>query len=355
MNWEFQQAFEFVEERNAKRSMAYCENRKKRRRIYYEQATNFDKQLFEIISLFPFDIDLKTDQRTNDESNFLLEIPKEENIVEQQEKSDNTNEIENLPIADCELIDNLCDDFECSNNLEANHESLLHAYTNISVKEFCCQVLTLLRSANICKSHANRLLSFVNSILPTPHNAPKRVDDVLNQLEIENYIFKKYILCTNCNSYLSERTDFCYACSTNDVKTFAFIYNMDIEKQIRSIYIRLKVEINQYQNQFRSMIDNDQTNDIGFNKLYQQLLKKNLNENFITFLLHLDGISLAKSSKIKMWLFSGSIIELKPQLRIRRYNNIMFSFWFSYAEPDTKIWLANCINLMKLIKHKGRM
>jgi hypothetical protein len=130
---------------------------------------------------------------------------------------------------------------------------------------------------------------------------------------------------------------------------------MNIEEYIKNIYIRLKIEIDQYRNQLRLMNDNDKTNDIGFNNLYQQLLKNNSNDNFITFVLHLDGITLAKSSKMKLWLFSGSIIELRPQLRTHRYNNVVFSFWFSYKEPEAKIWLQNCANLIKMIKMKGQI
>jgi hypothetical protein len=103
------------------------------------------------------------------------------------------------------------------------------------------------------------------------------------------------------------------------------------------------------------MDDQDHTNDIGFNNLYQQLLKYNPDDNFITFLLHLDDIRLSKSTKMKMWLFSGSIVELRPPLRSHRYNNVLFSFCFSYKEPDIKVWLRNCTNLMKMMKTKGKI
>ena len=113
------------------------------------------------------------------------------------------------------------------------------------------------------------------------------------------------------------------------------------------------MNIDEYREHLKTMNGRDGTNDIGFNKIYQQLLNHNLAENFITFVLHLDGISLCKSSKMKMWLSSGSIVELRPPLRNRRYNMVLFSLWFSYTEPSAQIWLITCINLLKSIKIKG--
>ncbi|CAF5026060.1 unnamed protein product, partial [Rotaria sp. Silwood1] len=303
--------------------MEYYENRKKKRKLHSEQASN-DNELPDIISSFPLHIDLKSKVTTNVENNCLLEKQTEENDTEYQDNLDNINQIENINIDDNEITNKSSDCLECWNDVEINQENLLHYYTNISTKEFCSKLLTLLRNSNTCKSHANHLLSFISSILPTPNNVPKTMKNLLNQLEIENNNFKKYILCTSCNDYVSLEKKICFKCSSNDSKTFAFIYDMNIEEYIRNIYIRLKIEIDQYRNQLRLMNDKDKTNDIGFNNLYQQLLRDNLNDNFITFLLHLDGINLSKSSNMKMWLFSGSIIELRPQLRKNRYNNVVF-------------------------------
>ena len=54
---------------------------------------------------------------------------------------------------------------------------------------------------------------------------------------------------------------------------------------------------------------------MGFGYAYQQLLHKYSDENFITALMHLDGISLCQSNKLKMWLFSFSIVELPSKVR----------------------------------------
>jgi len=214
MNFDLEQTLAFVEKRNTKRSMEYYENREKKRKLHLEQASN-NNELPDIISLFPFHIDLKSKVTINVENNCLLKKQIEENGMEYQDNIYNINQIKNINIDDNEIINNSSDSLEYGNDLEINHENSLHYYTDISTKEFCSQLLALLRNSNTCKSHANRLLSFISSILPTPNNAPKKMKNLLELLEIENNIFKKYILCTSCNDYVSLEKKFCFTCSSS--------------------------------------------------------------------------------------------------------------------------------------------
>jgi hypothetical protein len=71
MNFDLEQTLDFVENRNAKRSMEYYENRKKKRKFHSEQASN-NNELPGIISSFPLDIDLKSEVTTNEKNNCLL-------------------------------------------------------------------------------------------------------------------------------------------------------------------------------------------------------------------------------------------------------------------------------------------
>jgi hypothetical protein len=97
MNLDLEQALDFVKNRNAKRSMEYYENRKKKRKFYSEQASN-NNELPDIISLFPLDIDLKSEVTTNEKNNCLLKEQTEENVMEYQDNLDNINQIENINI-----------------------------------------------------------------------------------------------------------------------------------------------------------------------------------------------------------------------------------------------------------------
>jgi hypothetical protein len=161
MNFDLEQALDFVEKRNSKRSMEYYENRKKKRKIYSEQASN-DNELPDIISSFPHNIDLKSKVTTNIENNCLLIKQTEENIMEYQDNLDEINQIGNIHIDDSEIINSFdslniniddneiinasFDSLECWDDLEISREDLLHYYTNISTKEFCSKLLTLLRN-----------------------------------------------------------------------------------------------------------------------------------------------------------------------------------------------------------------
>jgi hypothetical protein len=55
-------------------------------------------------------------------------------------------------------------------------------------------------------------------------------------------------------------------------------------------------------------IDEQGTKYIPFGNLYKKLLKKHSTENIISFILHLDGVGLTRSTPLKMWLFSASVV-----------------------------------------------
>ena len=211
MDFDLEQALDFTEKRNTKRSIQYNEKKKKKRKLHSEQAP--DNELPDVISAFPLYIAVQPQITINAENNCLLKEQMDENLMEYEENFDDTNQMENLNIDDNEIIDSSSDSSECCNDREIIPGSLLHHYTSISTKEFCSNLLTLLRNSNTCKLQANRLLSFINSILPTPNNVPKKMEHLLKQLEIENNTFKKYLLCASCNDFLSFEKRFCFKCS----------------------------------------------------------------------------------------------------------------------------------------------
>ncbi|CAF1513578.1 unnamed protein product, partial [Didymodactylos carnosus] len=77
---------------------------------------------------------------------------------------------------------------------------------------------------------------------------------------------------------------------------------------------------------------NNNLHDIPFCRTYKKLLQQHHTKNIISLIFHFDGIGLCKSTKIKMWLFSTSIIELSPNLRYRRHNMPLVSVWVGYGE-----------------------
>ncbi|CAF1026745.1 unnamed protein product [Didymodactylos carnosus] len=53
---------------------------------------------------------------------------------------------------------------------------------------------------------------------------------------------------------------------------------------------------------------------------------------------------------MKMWMFSGSVVELPAKLRYRGYSMILMSIWVGYTEPQPHLWLKTIINELDHIK-----
>lgn len=100
--------------------------------------------------------------------------------------------------------------------------------------------------------------------------------------------------------------------------------------------------------------DVNKNKDIPFSSLYRQLLIMNDGENLISLLLHADGIGLTRSTKLKMWMFSGSLVELPPKLRNRHCNMVLISIWVAYVEPVPQLWLKRSIAQLEMIKFQGK-
>ena len=116
---------------------------------------------------------------------------------------------------------------------------------------------------------------------------------------------------------------------------------------------RLSTNINEYKKKIYDNDDRENTKDIPFGTVYQCLLKNHDYRNLISLLLHVDGISITSSTKLKMWMLSGSIIELPAKLRARRCNMVIMSIWISYVEPPAQLWLNHSLNQLQTIKNRG--
>ncbi|CAF2038029.1 unnamed protein product [Rotaria magnacalcarata] len=282
---------------------------------------------------------------------------------------DNNSNIKNQHTDDCVTVSRMEEDDDHSNNYDLNMEvdeesmqsnnaddqnqklitSSLHNYTNISMLDYCEDLSAFLRKASINKSHSTLLLKMIKSFLPVPNNVPSTIEELLLLLNVEN-LFTKRSICTLCNENLNYNATQCLLCQSLDKKTIANIYDLDIQRILKTILERLEKNIDDYKEQINDNDDKEKAGDIPFQRLYQQLLKQNQKENLISLLLHLDGVGLTKSTKLKLWLFSGSIIELPSKLRYRRYNMIPMSIWVGYTEPQPDIWLQSIVNELKYLK-----
>lgn len=95
-------------------------------------------------------------------------------------------------------------------------------------------------------------------------------------------------------------------------------------------------------------------NDLPYGLFYQRMVNGNPRNDHITLLLHADGVSVTRSTKLKMWLFSAVIVELPPKLRHRRCNMIPISIWVGHSEPKMTVWLSSSVENLCRMKAKGK-
>lgn len=250
------------------------------------------------------------------------------------------------------------DDFvDCSTSEEDSNEaptedSRIHEFTDVKTATYCTDLLNLLRDAGISKSHSKRLIALIKLILPIPNNLPSTMDDLLSFMNIDDLFFKQSV-CLICKQYLEYKQNECFTCKHLDDKKIADVYNVNVKHVLKKLLKRLSPIIEQYKENINDDIDTEETKDIPFGKLYRELLNKYASENIISLILHVDGVSLTRSTNLKMWLFSGSFVELPPAFRYRRYNMLLLSIWVAYAEPQPQIWLQSIISQIQSIKMQG--
>ncbi|CAF1201896.1 unnamed protein product, partial [Didymodactylos carnosus] len=217
-------------------------------------------------------------------------------------------------------------------NNDIQNETYLHYYTSISTEKYCQELASILRSADINKTQSTQGL--------------------LAAMNVDN-LFKTRRICLLCQRDLHYKDKKCSKCRSVDEKTIANVYDVNVEKVLTTTIQRLSSEIEENKQKINVCNDEQQTNDVVFEKLYQQLLKQNSTQNIISLLLHLDGVGLTKSTRSKMWLFSGSIIEVPSKHRYRRYNMVLMSIWVGYTEPHIHMWLKSIVNESNYMKNQG--
>lgn len=208
----------------------------------------------------------------------------------------------------------------------------------------CQQFIQLIRNSQISKHQTEKFFEFIQNILPTPNSFPNKMSNLLKMLAAKT-CFDKRIICSRCGKNVNKKQTKCYTCADFEKKNLIYIYDTHFGDILSSIVTRVSNEIKIYKS-------NNETYDVPFASTYKNLLKTH-QKDFISLLLHIDGISLCKGTNLKMWLFSSSIIELPPGLRYRRYNMPVISIWVGCTEPNIMMWLSQNFKSLKLLKIDG--
>ncbi len=117
-------------------------------------------------------------------------------------------------------------------------------------------------------------------------------------------------------------------------------------------YDRLLSTIKSYRESFTKNETDNETNDIVYNRIYK-ILCHYTNHPFISIILHVDGINLDKTSKQHLWILSCALVEVPPNIRIHRQNNLILSLWTAQEQPDIDLWLCSCLKQLRSLKING--
>ena len=228
---------------------------------------------------------------------------------------------------------------------------MLHSYTSQTTDGAMRHFLKLLRQSQISKKESQSFLSFINSILPTRNRMPRNMNNLLKELNIVDY-FSKRTVCTLCGESLRQSETKCSDCPGAESKHVALILDTHLSSLLTTFLSRLAPDIERYRKTFFNAHDNVPF-DIPLAQNYRRLLRRYAGENLLSLILHIDGISLVKSSNLCLWVCNASIVELPPNVRTRRSSIILLSMYIGYSAPNAKLWLDPCLAELNNLKQQG--
>ena len=142
-------------------------------------------------------------------------------------------------------------------------------------------------------------------------------------------------VCVECNQLCRNLTS-CDNIECNQHTGFEcpplqFLY-MPILPQIRDILARTS-HLN-FKGQDQRMQSTGTMNDISDGAAYDRILSEQSSTKFISLLMNVDGISIAKSSNMSLWIISFVINELKRNERFKMKNVIVAGVSSSKNKPS---------------------
>ncbi|CAF1363761.1 unnamed protein product [Rotaria sordida] len=112
-----------------------------------------------------------------------------------------------------------------------------------------------------------------------------------------------------------------------------YYLRMPILQQLREILDHAP-PLNFEQQQEKSASNSDVINDIYDAEAYQNILKKEAGKKFLSLIMNVDGIQIAKNSNLSLWIFTFVINEVKRSERFRLKNVIVGGIVSAVSKPD---------------------
>ncbi|CAF1391075.1 unnamed protein product [Rotaria sordida] len=112
-----------------------------------------------------------------------------------------------------------------------------------------------------------------------------------------------------------------------------YYLRMPILQQLREILDHAP-PLNFEQQQEKSASNSDVINDIYDAEAYRNILKKEAGKKFLSLIMNVDGIQIAKNSNLSLWIFTFVINEVKRSERFRLKNVIVGGIVSAVSKPD---------------------
>jgi hypothetical protein len=190
-----------------------------------------------------------------------------------------------------------------------------HKLSNICINQIC-YLLRLLKVCNVPKSYSRITRIFHNETLSNNKSTMINVCNECSQT------------CTN-----DTHCDNIECGQHESFKCFPLQFLcMPILPQIRDILSRTKI-LN-FKRQDQPMYPIDTMKDISDGEAYNRILLEQSQTRFISLLMNVDGIQIAKSSSTSLWIISLVINELKRNERFKMKNVIVAGVSSSKTKPS---------------------
>ena len=259
------------------------------------------------------------------------------------------------PISSCNKLNYMNDEFDnySSNDhfLNGENETPLFSGSSITLNQAVHKLISFFNDFNMNKHAAIQLLRIIKMFLPKPNRLPtswKGIMKVLGRVSTSRTTF----LCSACLQQCQKNrynTKSCRneRCSLRNrpmkSKDIVELVHLDIRTQVQSISLRNQLLLNR--KELYPMTD------VCYSEFYRN--KSDITANRITFIVHVDGSPLVKSSKQSMWPCFASIVELPPPIRDYQKNIVLLSLWVSRVKPDPDVFLHETIEELKLLINNG--
>ncbi|CAF3472495.1 unnamed protein product [Rotaria socialis] len=259
------------------------------------------------------------------------------------------------PISPCDKLNYMNDEINnyLPNNrlLNEENETPLFNGSSITLNQAVHKLVSFFNDFNINKRAVIQLLRIIKIFLPKPNRLPttwKGIMKVLGRVSTSRATF----LCSACLQQCQRSRYGTKSCrnercsvknrtmKSNDIVE---LVHLDIRTQVQSILLRNQLLLNR--KELYPMTD------ICYGEFYCN--KSNVTTNRITFIVHVDGSPLIKSSKQSMWPCFASIVELPPPIRDYQKNIVLLSLWTSRVKPDPDVFLHETIEELKLLINNG--